>query len=98
MAEGDKLKTTCGYNFIVTALWNHITPTWHILNFMLNIQWSFSAGKKSLQVNEVKQEEETILEILSHNLDPDMANKVKECWIDQNSFTTEHLLGKGDKI
>ena len=38
---------------------------------------------------------ESVLELLLKNLDPNLACEIKDCWINPEKFTVDHLLGKG---
>ena len=42
-----------------------------------------------------REENMSMLDILTKNLDPDLAQQVKECWIDPNNISVNNLLGHG---
>ena len=42
--------------------------------------------------------DETSLEILLKNTNPDLACEIEECWIEQDTITIGKLLGKGTEL
>ena len=47
-------------------------------------------------IEDRKDKEESVVEILLKNLNPELACEIEECWIDPDSISIGHLLGKGN--
>lgn len=43
-------------------------------------------------------DENNLLNILTHNLDPELAQQVKKYWFVPNTLCCQHLLGKGKEL
>ena len=51
--------------------------------------------KQSKHLENARPATETSLNLLLKNLSPDLACKIKECWIEPNSFSIDTFLGRG---
>ena len=56
-----------------------------------------SRKRKTKKKETVLRREQNVaaLDILTQNLHPDIAQEVKENWVDPNTFCVKHLIGNG---
>ena len=65
---------------------------------MYLILFCYIEGKKAKQrkMNQnVHIKEESPLEILLRNINPNLACEIRQCWVETENFTIENYMGKG---